>query len=131
MNKEELSKILGNLVVVSEHGGVLIINSKFFSPVDDEDYVVGLKEENGEFILSDMGKTYARLLKRGFELEDEIKDYVKEVSEYFFVTYSHKTKEFLIRAKKENLIFAYTYLLQSLIFVVNLDLQMEEIEDKE
>ncbi len=131
MNKEELSKILGNLVVVSEHGGVLIINSKFFSPVDDEDYVVGLKEENGEFILSDMGKTYARLLKRGFELEDEIKDYVKEVSEYFFVTYSHKTKEFLIRAKKENLILAYTYLLQSLIFVVNLDLQMEEIEDKE
>ena len=78
-----------------------------------------------------MGKTYARLLKRGFELEDEIKDYVKEVSEYFFVTYSHKTKEFLIRAKKENLILAYTYLLQSLIFVVNLDLQMEEIEDKE
>ena len=131
MNKEELSKILGNLVVVSEHGGVLIINSKFFSPVDDEDYVVGLKEENGEFILSDMGKTYARLLKRGFELEDEIKDYVKEVSEYFFVTYSHKTKEFLIHAKKENLILAYTYLLQSLIFVVNLDLQMEEIEDKE
>ena len=131
MNKEELSKILGNLVVVSEHGGVLIINSKFFSPVDDEDYVVGLKEENGEFILSDMGKTYARLLKRGFELEEEIKDYVKEVSEYFFVTYSHKTKEFLIRAKKENLILAYTYLLQSLIFVVNLDLQMEEIEDKE
>lgn len=131
MNKEELSKILGNLVVVSEYGGVLIINSKFFSPVDDEDYVVGLKEENGEFILSDMGKTYARLLKRGFELEDEIKDYVKEVSEYFFVTYSHKTKEFLIRAKKENLILAYTYLLQSLIFVVNLDLQMEEIEDKE
>ncbi len=131
MNKEELSKIFGNLVVVSEHGGVLIINSNFFSPVDDEDYVVGLKEENGEFILSDMGKTYARLLKRGFELEDEIKDYVKEVSEYFFVTYSHKTKEFLIRAKKENLILAYTYLLQSLIFVVNLDLQMEEIEDKE
>ena len=47
MNKEELSKIFGNLVVVSEHGGVLIINSKFFSPVDDEDYVVGIKEENG------------------------------------------------------------------------------------
>lgn len=126
MNKEDLTKIFGELITVNELNGVYIINSKFFSPVDDKDYVIGIKEKNGEYILSDMGMTFKRLDSIGFDLESDIEEYAEQVRSYFFVSYNDETHEFLIHARKENLVLAYTNLLQCLIFMVNLELQVEE-----
>ena len=83
MNKEDLAKIFGELITVNELNGVYIINSKFFSPVDDKDYVIGIKEKNGEYILSDMGMTFKRLDSIGFDLEGDIEEYAEQVRNYF------------------------------------------------
>lgn len=127
MNKETIKKLLSDSFIISEHNDIIVANNKFFCPNNDEDYPIGIKEKDGEIILSDMGRTYSRLIDIDIDLEDEdLMGYVEKTEQAFYVTFDRESHEFFVLCEKSNITLAFTNLLQAIILISNIHLQFEE-----
>lgn len=127
MNKEIIKKLLSDSFIISEHNGIVVINNKFFCPNDDKDYPIGIKENDGKIILSDMSNTYARLIDNDIDIEDEdLFEYVEKIEQAYYVSYDRQTHEFFILCEKSNITLAFANLLQAIILISNIYLQLEE-----
>ena len=129
MQIEEVKKYLSQNYLVSDYNNCLLINNNFYCYIyEEDDMPICLKEHNGTIILTDMAKTYNRLIKNGIDIEeDEFFEYVKNVLVNMIVGFDRNTKEFYVKITQlEEINEAMSRLLQVLILINNIELQFED-----
>ncbi len=129
MQIEEVKKYLSQNYLVSDYNNCLLINNNFYCYIyEEDDMSICLKEHNGTIILTDMAKTYNRLIQNGIDIEeDEFFEYVKNVLINMIVGFDRNTKEFYVKITQlEEINEAMSRLLQVLILINNIELQFED-----